>query len=146
MKTSTLQVHDMLSVLSVDEVERRIGEVPGVASVTVDFAAGRATVRYDETRLENADIKAAVRQRGFDSAVADAPPTIQEASAQPAPVESPEPPSPSTPGSAPSAVSATGSSSTDAPPAAASAPAPKPDAPSEPAGKEPAMSPMPAEK
>ena len=57
MKTSTLQVQEILSVLSVDEVEKRIGEVPGVESVTVDFAAGRATVRYDETRVDNADIK-----------------------------------------------------------------------------------------
>ncbi|MDQ2666656.1 MAG: heavy-metal-associated domain-containing protein [Gemmatimonadota bacterium] len=48
MTTSTLQVHDMLSVLSVDEVERRSGDVPGAASVTVDFAAGRATVRHDD--------------------------------------------------------------------------------------------------
>lgn len=56
MKTSTIQVQYKLSVLSVDEVEKRIGEVPGVASVTVDFAAGRATVRYDETRLDNAAV------------------------------------------------------------------------------------------
>ena len=49
MKTSAIDVHDMLSVLSVDEVEKRIGEVPGVESVTVNFAAGNATVRYDET-------------------------------------------------------------------------------------------------
>ena len=32
MKTSVIEVHDMLSVLSVDEVEKRIGEVPGVES------------------------------------------------------------------------------------------------------------------
>ena len=68
MKTSVIEVHDMLSVLSVDEVERRIGEVPGVESVTVNYAAGSATVRYDETRLEVADIKSAVRQRGYESA------------------------------------------------------------------------------
>jgi copper chaperone CopZ len=68
MKTSVMDVHDMLSVFSVDEVEKRIGEVPGVESVTVNFAAGNATVRFDETRLENADIKAAVRQRGYVSA------------------------------------------------------------------------------
>ena len=30
MKTSVIEVHAMLSVLSVDEVEKRIGEVPGV--------------------------------------------------------------------------------------------------------------------
>ena len=67
MKTSVMEVHDMLSVLSVDEVEQRIGEVPGVESVTVNFAAGNATVRYDETRLEIADIKSAVRQRAHES-------------------------------------------------------------------------------
>jgi Cu2+-exporting ATPase len=68
MKTSVIEVHDMLSVLSVDEVEKRIGEVPGVESVTVNFAAGSATVRYDETRLEIADIKSGVRRRGYESA------------------------------------------------------------------------------
>lgn len=68
MKTSVIEVHDMLSVFSVDEVEKRIGEVSGVASVTVNFAAGNATVRYDETQLEATDIKSAVRQRGFEPA------------------------------------------------------------------------------
>ena len=48
MKTSVIEVSDMLSVLSVDEVEKRIGKVPGVESVTVNYAAGSATVRYDE--------------------------------------------------------------------------------------------------
>ena len=69
MKTSVIEVHDMLSVFSVAEVEKRIGEVPGVESATVNFAAGNATVRFDETRLENADIKSAVRQRGYDATV-----------------------------------------------------------------------------
>jgi len=69
MKTSVIEVHDMLSVFSVNEVEKRIGEVPGVESVTVNHAAGGATVRYDETRLEIADIKSSVRQRGYDSDV-----------------------------------------------------------------------------
>jgi Cu2+-exporting ATPase len=94
MKTSVIEVHAMLSVLSVDEVETRIGEVPGVESVTVNFAAGSATVRYDETRLEVTDIKSAVRQRGYESAApADAPaptstaskPTADAGAAAPAP-------------------------------------------------------------
>jgi Cu2+-exporting ATPase len=85
MKTSVIEVHAMLSVLSVDEVEKRIGEVPGVESVTVNFAAGSATVRYDETRLEIADIKSAVRQRGFESAASGAGPDVPAtASAAPA--------------------------------------------------------------
>lgn len=56
MKTSVIEVHDMLSVLSVQGVEERIGEVPGVESVTVNFSAGNATVRYDETRLDISDV------------------------------------------------------------------------------------------
>jgi Cu2+-exporting ATPase len=68
MKTSVIEVHAMLTVLSVDEVEQRIGEVPGVESVTVNFAAGNATVRYDETRLEVADIKSALRLRAHEQA------------------------------------------------------------------------------
>lgn len=70
MKTSVIEVHDMLSVLSVQGVEKKIGEVPGVESATVNYAAGSATVRYDETRLELADIKSSVRQSAF---VSDAP-------------------------------------------------------------------------
>ena len=56
MKTSVIEVHAMLSVLSVDEVEQRIGAVPGAESVTVNFAAGSATVRYDETRQVTAPL------------------------------------------------------------------------------------------
>jgi len=72
MKTSVIAVRDMLSVLSVLEVEKRIGEVRGVKSVTVNYAAGSATVRYDETRLEVGDIKSSVRQRGYESTAPDA--------------------------------------------------------------------------
>ena len=67
MKTSVIEVHDMLSVLSVDELEKRIGKAPGVKSVTVNFAAGSATVRYDETRLAIGDIKSAVRRSGYET-------------------------------------------------------------------------------
>ena len=69
MRRSVIEVRDMLSVLSVDELERRIGKAPGVKSVTVNFAAGSATVRYDETRLEISDIKSAVRRSGRESDV-----------------------------------------------------------------------------
>ena len=72
MKTSVIEVHDMLSVLSIDGVEERIGAVPGVESVTVNYAAGSATVRYDETRLNVSDIKSDVRQMGYQSTAAPA--------------------------------------------------------------------------
>lgn len=68
MKTSVIEMRDMLAVLTVDEVEKRIRKVPGVESATVNFAAGNATVRYDETLLNVADIKVLVHQRGRQSA------------------------------------------------------------------------------
>ncbi len=92
MKTSVIEVHAMLSVLSVDEVERRIGEVPGVESVTVNFAAANATVRYDETRLEVADIKSAVRQRSYESATLAAAPADDENEDDAAPPAAPSTP------------------------------------------------------
>ena len=82
MKTSVIEVHDMLSVLTVDEVEKRFGEVPGVESATVNYASGNATVRYDETRLEVADIKVIVHQRGHQPAGESLP--IQESEREPA--------------------------------------------------------------
>ncbi len=93
MKTSVIEVRNMLSVLSVLGVEQRIGEVPGVESVTVNFAIGNATVRYDETRLDIAAIRSGVRQRAHEAGAendalaghADGDP--QAPNAQPATVE-----------------------------------------------------------
>ena len=85
MKTSVIEVRDMLSVLSVLGVEQRICEVPGVESATVNYAAGTATVRYDETRLEIAGIKSAVRQRAHESeATPNAEPVAPGAATAPA--------------------------------------------------------------
>ena len=92
MKTSVIEVHDMLSVLTVDEVEARIGGVPGVDSATVNYAAGNATVRYDETRLEVADIKVMVHQRGPQPAGESLPTdgSEREPSRKPAAVPTPK--------------------------------------------------------
>jgi len=112
MKTSVIEVRDMLAVLSVPGVEERIGNVPGVESVTVNFAARSATVRYDETRLEIADIRSGVRQSGFESAARAVVPGSDgheghapagAAPATPAPAASK--PSPAAPGAAPASTS-----------------------------------------
>src|ERR1035437_680285 len=99
MKTIVIEVRDMLSVLTVDEVEKRIGEVTGVASATVNYAAGNATVRYDETLLEVSDIKVLVPQRGkapagdekHEKAVSDAPPSATAADKLVPPLDEPVP-------------------------------------------------------
>ncbi len=104
MKTSVMEVRDMLSVLSVDEVERRIGEVPGVESVTVNHAARSATVRYDETRLDVADIKSAVRQRGYESKAESSPEHAGESKPAGERAVVPTPEAAPSPGSAPAAA------------------------------------------
>ena len=91
MKTSIIEVTDMLSVLTVDEVEKRFGEVPGVASATVNYAARNATVRYDETLLEVADIKILVHQRGQQSAGESQAKAVGEDKPEPKPGVKPVP-------------------------------------------------------
>jgi Cu2+-exporting ATPase len=153
MKTSVIEVHAMLSVLSVDEVEKRIAEVPGVDSVTVNFAAKNATVRYDETRLDVADIKSGVRLRGHQEAApgsasegqgravasdavppvaAAAPKTANAAAPDPAPaaIQAAAPAAKAAPEAAAEAGAVAPVSTEKAPPAAA----PKPDAAAMPAG------------
>ena len=100
MKTSVMEVHDMLSVLSVEGVEKRIGEVPGVESVTVNHAAGSATVRYDETRLDIADIRSDVRQSGHESAAAGTTSASDEHKGHKATGAPPAMPAPKTPSTA----------------------------------------------
>jgi copper chaperone CopZ len=88
MKTSVIEVTDMLSVLGVDELEKLMSQVAGVKSVTVNYAAGSATVRYDETRIEIADIKPAARRSRLES-LAPTPAPVSAVPATPV-VESPE--------------------------------------------------------
>ena len=127
MKTSAIEVHDMLSVFSVDEVEKRIGEVPGIQSVTVNFAAGNASVRYDETKLEATDIKSAARLRDHDAAThaGTAPDAGHAGHAPPAvPSESPKSAAPTSASGSPAAEG-----SGDAAPLDKAAPSTTPDAP-----------------
>ena len=132
MKTSVIEVHDMLSVLSVLGVEKRIGEVPGVESVTVNYAAGSATVRYDETRLDVADIRSNVRQSAYESAASESPPEGPGHEGHTAPAKPPEtqaPVSPKTPSVAPAtaSVASAGDAQQDkAAPGASPSAAPKP--------------------
>ena len=140
MKTSVISVRDMLSVLSVAGVEERIGEVPGVESVTVNFAAGNATVRYDETRLDVSDIKSGVRQRGneSDAPKASSPVESQESQeSQPALDAPPPTPAPVPAPAAPKPAAVEPAGSTAPTPAASGAVAPGPAVPT-PASTDPA--------
>ena len=121
MKTSAIEVRDMLSVLSVQGVEERIGEVPGVESVTVNFSAGTATVRYDETRLDISDIKSDVRQRGYADTDTDTDADADADAATPASsAATPQTAAPKTTAGKPAEIASSGpkaSAATDAKPA-----------------------------
>ena len=82
MKTSVMEVPDMLRVLTVDDVEKRFVDVAGVESATVNYAAGKITVRYDETLLSVADIGVLVHQRGQKSEDAPTPADGDESKAE----------------------------------------------------------------
>ena len=136
MKTSVIAVHDLLSVLTIEDVEGRLVMVPGVASATVNFAAGNATVRYDETRLDVADIKALLHQRGHQSAAESRPAHAADAEPVPTPAVAPAEsavPAASHPAAA-SAPEAAASKAATATPAAKPTPAALP-APAVPAGE-----------
>lgn len=133
MKTSVIDVKDMLSVLSVPGVEERIGKVPGVESVTVNHATESATVRYDETRLDVTDIKSGVRQSGYEAKDAPAAATAggshEGHTAPGAPPAIPTTAAPKTPPIAPSTAGAAsaGTAQQDKPtPDASPSTAPKP--------------------
>ena len=111
MKTSVVEIRAMLSVWSVAEVERRIGAVPGVESVTVNHADESATVRYDETRLAIADIKASVRQRGYESAAPVAAAAGDDHQGHAAPGAPPANPGPAAPKTLPIAPATPGTPS-----------------------------------
>jgi Cu2+-exporting ATPase len=113
MKTRIVEVRAMLSVWSVAEVERRIGAVPGVESVTVNHADESATVRYDETRLAIADIKASVRQRGYEPAAPVAASAGDDHQGHAAPGAPPANPGPAAPKTLPIAPATPGTPSAD---------------------------------
>ena len=50
MKTSTVEVGELVSTLSAAGVERQLSTLAGVHHVDVNYVAGSATVHYDETQ------------------------------------------------------------------------------------------------
>ena len=62
MKTSIIEVGELLSSLSAAGVEQQLTTLPGVHHADVNFVAGSATVHYDESRIT----LEAIRQRVID--------------------------------------------------------------------------------
>ena len=65
MKTITLEVSGMLSVLDPQGVERQLLHTPGVKQVSVNIASDSATIEYEETRTDPDRLKRAIEACGF---------------------------------------------------------------------------------
>ena len=94
MKTSVIEVGNLLSTLSALGVEKQLMKLPGVHKAEVNYVAGSATVVYDETVTNIKTIKARVHECGYHCAgerlpkhicVPEDPPAAAAASAPAAP-------------------------------------------------------------
>jgi Cu2+-exporting ATPase len=65
MKTATLDVGGMLSMLDYQGVEKQLGRITGVQRATASIASNSATVEYDETVTSVAALKDKINECGF---------------------------------------------------------------------------------
>jgi len=65
MKTATLDVGGMLSMLDYQAVEKQLCRIPGVQRATASIASNSVTVEYDETITSVAALKDKVNECGF---------------------------------------------------------------------------------
>jgi copper chaperone len=66
MVTITLRVEGMTCDHCKQSVEVALQKVPGVQEARVDLEQKTATVRYDETKTNEAALKKAVEEQGYD--------------------------------------------------------------------------------
>jgi Cu2+-exporting ATPase len=65
MKTATLDVGGMLSMLDYQGVEKQLGRIPGVERATASIASSSVTVEYDENVTSVAALKEKINECGF---------------------------------------------------------------------------------
>jgi len=65
MKTATLDVGGMLSMLDYQAAEKQLGRMPGVRRATASIASNSATVEYDETITSVPALKDKINECGF---------------------------------------------------------------------------------
>ena len=65
MKTSTIDVGELVSTLSAAGVERQLSTLPGVHHASVNYVAGSATVHYDESLTSLETIRQRVTDCGY---------------------------------------------------------------------------------
>jgi Cu+-exporting ATPase len=66
-RATELAIAGMTCASCVGRVEKALAQVKGVSSVAVNFATGRATVRHPAGIVDEAHLRAAVEEAGFDA-------------------------------------------------------------------------------
>ncbi|MDR0909257.1 MAG: heavy-metal-associated domain-containing protein [Spirochaetaceae bacterium] len=72
MKTITLGIGGMSCAACVRHVEKALSKLDGVDNAFVNLATEKATVRYDEAKLDFAAMQAAVDDAGYEAFELDA--------------------------------------------------------------------------
>ena len=83
MKTSTIDISGLFSLLSAQGVEKQLAGLPGVQRVAVNYVDSSATVVYDETITDSKTIEAKVRECGYHCAGERLPKHVCTSSAPP---------------------------------------------------------------
>ncbi len=65
MRTTTVEVGELVSTLSTRGAERQRAALPGVRHVDVSYVAGSATVHYDETQSSLESLRKRVIDCGY---------------------------------------------------------------------------------
>ncbi len=65
MKTSTIEVGELVSTLSAAGVHRQLSTLPGVHHADVNYVAGSATVYYDEAQVTVEALQQRVVECGY---------------------------------------------------------------------------------
>ena len=65
MKTATIEVGGLISVLSALGVQKQLARLPGVTKAEVNYVAGSATVTFDETVTDLNVIKSKVHECNY---------------------------------------------------------------------------------
>ena len=83
MKTSTVEVAEMVSSLSAAGVGRQLEALPGVHHADVNYVAGSATLHYDESKVTLAAIQQSVKDCGYHCRGEMVPAHVSHAGHQP---------------------------------------------------------------
>jgi Cu+-exporting ATPase len=66
MKRQMVMLANLNCPVCAAKLEKAAARMPGMQSAKVSFGTGALTVEYDETKLNEADIRAVVKQQGVE--------------------------------------------------------------------------------